>query len=170
MMFVMVTNVEVKVVADPIIRIGLLSFDELIMLSDEVTSTRMQSQAQERADDHVEKSLVAPVVHNDGVKCELSSIIHELPFSREVWLHNTRSNSIEQRLKEEPNELLEAVVEDVDLKLSRDISINAIHTLELMMLHVVESKGHSRGNSSAQIGKKLRTTVTNERFKSKVVR
>lgn len=73
-----ISNVQVGNVHDSIITVGILSLDEFVMFSDNVSSNGVQSQTESSSENQIAESLAAKHVENEGIPGEDDSHVDKL--------------------------------------------------------------------------------------------
>lgn len=168
--FVVVSDVKGEVVEGSVVRVGLVSLDKGVVLRDEVSSHGVETKTEEGSDEEVGKGLPSPVVDHEVVKGELDGLVNKLPLGRGLGVGEERAESVEGGLEEAPEGLLPGVVlEEVDLPHGRDISVDNISSLVLMVLHVVLDKRNTRGDSGDEVSKDGEKLVVHDSVEAEVV-
>jgi len=73
-----ISNVQIGNVHDSIIRIGVLSLDEFVMFSNNVSSNGVQSQTESSSENQIAESLAAKHVENEGIPGEDDCHVNKL--------------------------------------------------------------------------------------------
>lgn len=73
----MISNIQIGNVHDSIIRVGILSLDEFVMFSNNVSSNGVQSQTESGTEDQIAESFTTKHVEHEGVPGEDDSHVDE---------------------------------------------------------------------------------------------
>jgi len=102
---VVVSDVEVEKVTPSIVRVSFLVEHELVVFSDKVASTRVKTETNQCAKDHVAETDGPERRVDKNVEGKASRRVHELPKRRRLRFDVHRSQGVEGGLQEHPEEL-----------------------------------------------------------------
>jgi len=146
-MFIVVPDVEGKVVQRTIVRVGLLTFVitvQIVMLRDKVSCNGMDSHTQQRrygVEDHHECACVA-AESQGSIKAKDDDNVED--FSLGCWFghHDQGADSIEQRIADHPNGLSEWRIEGSCLPGTGTIWIVQFFVQVVVMVEMILFEGH----------------------------
>lgn len=115
-MLIVIAHVEGNPVQGSVIRVRLESLGEHVMLTDKVSSHRVQAHRQDRAHNQVDHHFPAEKVHDNCVECQLDDCVDYLVPVRGLGVHNQRPEDVEERLQAHPEELAECRAEELRLE------------------------------------------------------
>jgi len=149
----MITNVQIGDIEGSIIRVGVLSHNELVMLSNNVHGDRVQTKSKNSAHKQIYQSFSSEMIEDEGIPREDNDHVNKFHSIRVLLADNIWSNSVEERHKEDIHELSEWGGEEANFPLSRKIGIPIGSSEEDVMISMVSSEGNRAGESLAHIGK-----------------
>jgi len=151
MVLVVIADIEVEIVCNAIVAVGLLPRDELIVLSDEVTCRRVQSQTQKGASQQVAEGLGAQIVEDSGVETHLYNPVETLPEAEWLRFDQHGTETIAQGLRHDPQNLSHGVRNPVEFNGMWNVSVDSINTLVLVMIHVIWFECLATWNAGSEI-------------------
>jgi len=100
-----VTNVQVGEIEGSIIRVGVLSLNEFVMLSNDVHGDWVQAKSENGSQKQIYKSLASEGIEDQGIPSKDDDHIDELHSIWGLVANEIRSNSVEERHSEDIKEL-----------------------------------------------------------------
>jgi len=131
MVFVVISHVESDAVQDSVVRVGFVSFAEHVVLGDEVASHGMRPHGHQRSSHHVHQGLGSASVEHKSVEAELNKNIEDFELVWGFGVGDHRSEGVEERLQNHPNELRERIVKELGLQVSWDVRVKDLVSLIL---------------------------------------
>lgn len=159
MVLIVVTHIEGEQIERAVIRVGLVTLQEHVVLSYEVARNWMQAHSQHGASQHVDHRLSPPQPVEQNIEGDLESHIGHLKLSDGFRVNAKGPYSIEKWLQNNPDKLAKASAEKPAFKISGDIYINPISTQVAMMIQVIAFERHRVGQADRQVGKDGKVAV-----------
>jgi hypothetical protein len=159
MVLVMVTYAPSHEIKRAIVRICLLIRIEDVMLGNEVTSHRVHSTPNKCREDQISKRLPTTEVNHGNIKGYLDKKVDELPITRGFRFEKHRPKSVEEELKENPYGFHDHISHYMSLNFARNVHVNAIYSLEAMVLKVILLEGDRHRDANWEVSKDTEPTV-----------
>lgn len=147
-----VSDVKGDVVQGSVIRIRLVSFQEHVMLSYEMTRDGMYSHAQDGTCNEVDDRLQAPKMVEGQVHRQLKESVLDFQLTHWLGVHHQRTQGVEQRLEEEPEELPGRGAEEPPLHLCGDVHVQLVATQVPVVVDVVLLEGRRVRHADGHVG------------------
>lgn len=141
-----------------------------VVLGDEVSSTGVQAQSEERGAQHVQDGTPAGNFVHRIQEDRLRADIVEISFPQWFWVDHQWSNGVEEGLEQYPQKLSEGCGEEKAFHGCWDIRVNTINTLVPVVLQVVLLEGCGVGDNKWEVGKVAVVNVVHCIVKEQVVR
>lgn len=139
------------------------------MLRDEVASARVEPARQEDAEHHVSQRPPPEELQDDQIEPDLRDPVVDVHARELLWLDEDGSERVCQNLAAGPDGLGERPADDLALQPRRDVGVDAVDALELMVVQVVPAKRDGIRNANGPVGHKREETVVQRRLEEEVV-
>ena len=111
--------------------------EQNVVLGHEVTGARMQAHHDHRAEQQVEHHAQAEAVVDQIVEGQLHDCVQQFPVVDRLRVHEERSENVEQRLQEDPEQLHERRSKDLALQVARYVGVQQFVALVAVMVQMV---------------------------------
>ncbi|GAV77918.1 hypothetical protein CFOL_v3_21386 [Cephalotus follicularis] len=110
-------------------------------------------------EDQISERFPAPKVNHSRIKGNLNSEVGELPKTRGLRFKKQRSESIEEELEDNPDGFCDNIRDKMSFGVSWDVHVNAIYSLEAVVLKVILLESDRHGYTNREICKNPKPTV-----------
>jgi len=147
-----ISDIKVGNIKRPIIRVGILTLNEFVMFSNDVSSNGVQSEAKEGSENQICQSLRAETGADEDIPGDNDNSVDQFHRVGGFGTNKIRSECIEERHEEDIKELSESGVKELNFTLGRKIRVPVRSSEENVVVSVVSTEGDRRGDSLAHVG------------------
>ena len=140
-MLVMVANVVGHVIHNTVVRVSLLSFDELVMLRDRVSGHGVNAHAEERTAEEVEERLGSEIHEHEDVPGDDDDPVGDFVLVVGLGADEHRAECVKGPLELNEDHLAERGAEQPGLEMGRNVAIDLVYALVGVVLEMVTLEG-----------------------------
>lgn len=148
-----VAHIEGDEVEGAIVGVRLMTLQEHIVLSNEMSRDGVQAHAQDGACDQVNDGLQAPQVVDYEVHHKLNDCVQHLQSSDWLGVDHQGPKCVEEGLEEEPDHFPQGCGEEPALPICGDVHIQAVAAQVAVMIDVVLLEGGRVRQADREVGK-----------------
>ena len=130
----------------------------------------MEAAGEEDAEDEVEERFLLPQRVNVHVKCDLRRPVHQVRARDVLRLDEHGPQRVGQDLAAAPDGFGERATDELALEPRRDVRVDAVDALVLVVLEVVAPEGHAVGDADRKVGDHRKIAVGLRTLEEEVVR
>lgn len=129
----------------------------------------MHPSTNKRGKKQVGKRPPTPEINDNCIQGDLDHQVSKFPDTRGFGLQEKGPKGIEEELQQDPNRFCDDISHSMGFGLAWDVHVNAIDSLEEMVLKVVLLEGDGHGGSNREVGEDAKPAVVRWIGEGKIV-